>query len=92
MRTGLLARKLGMTRVFMEDGAHLPVTILKVDSCQVVAQRTEARDGYSAVQIGLEEAKNIPPPLDVGFDSVNILFVSFESFLAKFATLIFPFS
>ncbi|SVB20333.1 uncharacterized protein METZ01_LOCUS173187 [marine metagenome] len=58
MRTGLLARKLGMSRVFLEDGAHLPVTILKVDSCQVVAQRTEARDGYSAVQVGLEEAKS----------------------------------
>ena len=74
MRTGLLARKLGMTRVFMEDGAHLPVTILKVDSCQVVAQRTEARDGYSAVQIGLEEAKtkNVNKPGRGHFAKANV--------------------
>ena len=57
MRTGLLARKLGMSRIFMEDGSHLPVTVLKVDSCQVVAQRTEARDGYIALQIGVGDAK-----------------------------------
>ena len=57
MRTGLLARKLGMSRIFMDDGSHLPVTVLKVDGCQVVAQRTEARDGYIALQIGVEDAK-----------------------------------
>ena len=57
MRTGLLARKMGMSRLFLDDGAHLPVTILKVDSCQVIAQRTVARDGYNAVQVGSEEAK-----------------------------------
>src|SRR3546814_12945065 len=57
MRTGLVARKLGMTRLFTEDGTHVPVTVLKVDNCQVVAQRTEEKDGYSALQVGVEAAK-----------------------------------
>ena len=46
MRTGLLARKLGMTRVFAENGNHVPVTVLAVDDCRVVAVRTRERDGY----------------------------------------------
>jgi len=57
MRTGLLAQKLGMTRIFTEDGNHVPVTVLKVDNCQVVAVRTEDKDGYSAVQLGVGKAK-----------------------------------
>jgi len=57
MRTGLIAKKLGMTRVFAEDGAHVPVTVLHMDGCQVVAQRTEDRDGYSALQLGVGAAK-----------------------------------
>ncbi|MFN4310732.1 MAG: 50S ribosomal protein L3 [Ferrovibrio sp.] len=57
MRTGLVARKLGMTRLFTEDGTHVPVTVLKVDNCQVVAQRTEEKDGYTAIQLGVEAAK-----------------------------------
>lgn len=57
MRTGLIAQKLGMTRVFDDTGAHLPVTLLKVDGCQVVAQRTIERDGYTAVQLGVGAAK-----------------------------------
>lgn len=57
MRTGLIARKEGMTRVFAEDGRQIPVTVLKVDNCQVVAIRTAERDGYSAVQLGAGEAK-----------------------------------
>ena len=57
MRTGLIAQKLGMTRVFDETGNHLPVTLLKVDGCQVVSQKTEERDGYNAVQIGIGNAK-----------------------------------
>lgn len=52
MRTGLLAQKVGMSRIFNEDGSHLPVTLLKVDVCQVVAQRTEDKDGYTALQLG----------------------------------------
>jgi large subunit ribosomal protein L3 len=57
MRTGLIAQKVGMTRVFAEDGRHLPVTVLKVDSCQVVAQRTQEKDGYTALQLGVGKAK-----------------------------------
>lgn len=52
MRTGLIARKEGMTRIFDEDGRTVPVTVLKIDNCQVVAQRTEEKDGYVAVQLG----------------------------------------
>jgi len=57
MRTGLLAQKLGMTRVFTADGEHLPVTVLKLDSCQVVAVRRQDSDGYDAVQLGNGAAK-----------------------------------
>jgi len=57
MRTGLIAQKLGMSRVFADDGRHIPVTVLKVDNCQVVAQRTEEKDGYTAIQIGVGTAK-----------------------------------
>ena len=57
MRTGLIAQKMGMTRVFADDGAHVPVTLLKVDGCQVVAVRTEDKNGYNAVQLGLGKAK-----------------------------------
>jgi large subunit ribosomal protein L3 len=57
MRTGLIAQKLGMTRVFDDTGNHLPVTLLKVDGCQVIAQRTQERDGYTAVQLGVGAAK-----------------------------------
>ena len=57
MRTGLLAKKLGMTRLFKDDGTHVPVTVLHVDSVQVVAARTEEKDGYSAVQLGWGTAK-----------------------------------
>jgi len=57
MRTGLIAQKLGMTRAFNEEGAHVPVTVLKVDKCEVVAVRTAERDGYTAVQLGVGKAK-----------------------------------
>ncbi len=57
MRTGLIAKKLGMSRVFAEDGSHVPVTVLQVGGCQVVAQRTEQKYGYTAVQLGLGNAK-----------------------------------
>ena len=58
MRTGLIAQKLGMTRIFTDDGSHVPVTVLKVDSCQVVAVRTAEKDGYTAVQLGAGKAKS----------------------------------
>lgn len=57
MRTGLITRKLGMSRVFADDGRHVPVTVLKVDACQVVAQRTQDKDGYNALQLGHGVAK-----------------------------------
>ena len=57
MRTGLLARKLGMTRVFGAEGNHVPVTVLRIDNCQVVAVRTQEKDGYTAVQLGVGAAK-----------------------------------
>ena len=52
MRSGLIARKLGMTRIYTEEGAQVPVTVLKVDNVHVVAHKTAERDGYSAVQLG----------------------------------------
>ena len=57
MRTGLIAQKLGMSRVFMENGAAVPVTVLQVDNCQVVAQKTQDTDGYTALQLGVGVAK-----------------------------------
>ena len=57
MRTGLIARKEGMTRIFDADGRHVPVTVLKIDACQVIAHRTEEKDGYTAVQLGAGVAK-----------------------------------
>ena len=57
MRTGLIARKLGMTRLFVEDGSHVPVTVLDMSDCRVVAHRTEEKNGYTAMQLGLVAAK-----------------------------------
>lgn len=57
MRTGLIAKKLGMTRVFTGDGQHVPVTVLQVDNCQVIDVRTEESHGYSALQLGWGKAK-----------------------------------
>jgi len=60
MRTGVIAKKLGMTRFFDEDGAHVPVTVLSLEGCQVTAQRTKDKDGYVALQLGAgaKKAKN----------------------------------
>jgi large subunit ribosomal protein L3 len=57
MRSGVIAQKLGMTRVFNDAGEHVPVTVLKLDGCQVVAQRTKEQNGYTAVQLGIGRAK-----------------------------------
>ncbi|HVR66886.1 MAG TPA: 50S ribosomal protein L3 [Verrucomicrobiae bacterium] len=57
MRTGLIAQKLGMSRVFDEGGAHVPVTVLKIDNCQVVGVRTAEKNGYTAVQLGVGSVK-----------------------------------
>ena len=57
MRTGVIAKKVGMTRLFQEDGRHVPVTVLALEDCQVVSHRTAERDGYVALQVGSGEAK-----------------------------------
>ena len=57
MRTGVIAKKMGMTRLFKEDGRHVPVTVLSLENCQVVSHRTEGRDGYVALQLGAGSAK-----------------------------------
>jgi large subunit ribosomal protein L3 len=64
MRTGLIAQKLGMSRVFTDEGNHVAVTVLRVDNCQVVAQRTQEKDGYTALQLGVGAAKvkNVTKP------------------------------
>jgi large subunit ribosomal protein L3 len=63
-RTGLLAKKLGMSRIFKDDGSHVPVTVLHLDQVQVVAARTQEKDGYTAVQLGWGKAKvkNVTQP------------------------------
>ncbi len=65
MRTGVIAQKVGMTRLFTDAGEHQPVTVLKVDNCRVVAQRTKERDGYTALQLGVGKAKvkNVSKPM-----------------------------
>ena len=52
MRTGVIAKKVGMTRLVQEDGRHVPVTVLALEDCQVVSHRTADTDGYFAVQLG----------------------------------------
>ncbi|MFN3945887.1 MAG: 50S ribosomal protein L3 [Allosphingosinicella sp.] len=64
MRTGVIAKKMGMTRIFQDDGRHVPVTVLALDNVQVVARREIDRDGYAAVQLGAgtAKAKNLTKP------------------------------
>ena len=64
MRTGVIAKKVGMTRLFQDDGRHVPVTVLSLEDCQVVSQRTTDRDGYVALQLGAGSAKqkNVAKP------------------------------
>ena len=57
MRSGVIAQKVGMTRVFNDAGEQLPVTVLKMDGCQVVAHRTKEQNGYTALQLGVGRAK-----------------------------------
>jgi large subunit ribosomal protein L3 len=57
MRSGVIAQKIGMTRIFTEAGEHIPVTVLKVDTLQVLAQRTEEKNGYTALQLGVGSRK-----------------------------------
>ena len=57
MRSGLIAEKMGMTRLFTEDGTHVPVTVLKVEGCEVVSVRTKDKDAYVALQLGFGKTK-----------------------------------
>jgi len=70
----MIARKLGMTRIFAEDGRHIPVTVLKVDNCQVVAQRTVEKDGYCAIQVGIgsPKVKNMPKAMRGHFAKAKV--------------------
>ena len=78
MRSGVIARKIGMTRLFLETGAQVPVTVLQLESLQVVAQRTNEKDGYTAVQLGVGNAKpkNVPQPMRGHFAKANVAGVS----------------
>lgn len=75
MRTGLIAQKIGMTQYFTDSGKQLPVTVLKIDGCHVLAQRTDARDGYTAVQLGVGtiREKLVTKPLRGHFAKAKIL-------------------
>lgn len=59
MRSGLIAQKIGMTRLFLESGEHVPVTVLKVDACQVIGQRTHEKNGYTALRLGAGARKRV---------------------------------
>jgi len=74
MRTGLIAQKMGMTRLFGDDGSHVPVTVLKVEACQVVAVRTVEKEGYTALQLGVGRArtKNVTKPLRGHFAKAKV--------------------
>jgi large subunit ribosomal protein L3 len=74
MRSGVIAKKLGMTRLFLEDGKQVPVTVLQMDNVQVVAQRTSDKDGYSAVQLGTGtvKAKNVSKPMRGHFVAAKV--------------------
>jgi len=74
LRSGVIAKKVGMTRLFMEDGRQVPVTVLQLDSLQVVAQRTAEKDGYSAVQLGAgtAKAKRTSAPMRGHFAAANV--------------------
>jgi len=74
MRTGVIAKKMGMTRLFQDDGRHVPVTVLQLESLQVVARREQDRDGYTAVQLGAgsAKAKNVAKPQRAAFGKAEV--------------------
>ncbi len=74
MRSGVIAQKVGMTRVFTDSGEHVPVTVLKLDGCQVVAHRTAETNGYVAMQLGIGKAKvkNVPKAERQRFAIANV--------------------
>ncbi|MES2119404.1 MAG: 50S ribosomal protein L3 [Pseudomonadota bacterium] len=74
MRTGVIAKKVGMTRLFQADGRHVPVTVLQLDGVQVVGRREKDRDGYTAVQLGAgtAKAKNVAKPQRGAFGKAEV--------------------
>ena len=74
MRSGVIAQKVGMTRVYNDAGEHVPVTVLRLQNCQVVAQRTEDKNGYTAVQlgVGLAKPKNTTKPMRGHFAAAKV--------------------
>ncbi|MAM63776.1 50S ribosomal protein L3 [Maritimibacter sp. UBA3975] len=74
MRSGVIAKKVGMTRLFLEDGKQVPVTVLQLDGLQVVAQRTADKDGYTAVQLGagMAKAKRTSKAMRGHFSTANV--------------------
>ena len=74
MRTGVIAKKVGMTRLFQADGRHVPVTVLQLDELQVVGRREPDRDGYAAVQLGAgkAKAKNVAKPQRAAFGKAEV--------------------
>ena len=74
MRTGVIAKKVGMTRLFQADGRHVPVTVLQLDELQVIGRRETDRDGYTAVQLGAgkAKAKNVAKPQRVAFGKAEV--------------------
>ena len=74
MRTGVIAKKVGMTRLFQADGRHVPVTVLQLDELQVIGRREHDRDGYTAVQLGAgkAKAKNVAKPQRAAFGKAEV--------------------
>ena len=74
MRTGVIAKKVGMTRLFQADGRHVPVTVLQLDDVQVIGRREQDRDGYTAVQLGAgkAKAKNVAKPQRSAFGKAEV--------------------
>ena len=74
MRSGVIAQKVGMTRIYNDAGEHVPVTVLRMENCQVVAQRTQEKNGYTAVQlgVGLSKVKNTSKALRGHFAAASV--------------------
>ena len=73
MRCGVVARKLGMSRIFSDDGEHIPVTVLKIEDVEVLAIKSNDKDGYTAVQLGFANKK----PKNIAEELINQVFSSY---------------
>ena len=74
MRSGVIAQKLGMTRIFSDAGEHVPVTVLKLDNCQVIGHRTAEKNGYVALQLGAgtRKVKNVSKAMRGNFAAAKV--------------------